>query len=142
MFSDRDIDTTPNGDLIVAHGDLAISTASNSLLRAVNFCLLTMHSDYKPERDFGASPDAFIGKPNDGRTRNYMRMHMSHELRQQGILTSTNYMLMVEPIGAHEIAVVIRIDEDILETLDDTEITEHIIAYKYDFNNGTLEKVE
>jgi len=142
MFSERDIDTTANGDLIVAHGDLAISTVSNSLLRAVNFCLLTVYLDYKPERDFGASPDAFIGKPNDARTRNYIRMHMSHALRLQGILTGTNYMLRVEPISAHEIAVIIRIDEDILEVLENTETMEHIIAYKYDFNNGTLEKVE
>ena len=115
MYGDRDISTTENGDLIVDNGNLAVSTASNSMLRAINFCLLTVYSNYKPQKDFGASPDSFIGKPNDARTRSFIRMYIDYALKRQGILTGPNYILNVAAVSDDEVAVIIRIEEEILE---------------------------
>lgn len=141
MYADIDINTTENGDLIVDNGDLAISTASESLLRTVNFCLLTNYGDYKPEREFGASPDKFLGRQNNRSMRSNIRLHMDYFLKGQGILTGPTHTLNVLPVGSHEIAVILKINEVIVENSSEAGPKEMIVAYKYDFNNGTLEAV-
>ena len=141
MYADRDINTTENGDLIVDNGDLAISTASESLLRTINFCLLTEYGDYKPERHFGASPEKFMGYPNSSITRSNIRLHIDYFLKNQGILLGSTHTLNVIPVDNHDVAVILKINEMIIETSDDAAPKEYIMAYKYDFNNGTLEAV-
>ncbi len=141
MYGNRDISTTENGDLIADNGDLAISTASESLLRTVNFCLLTSYSDYKPEKHFGASPDKFIGQQNDRTTRNEIRLHIDYYLKNQGLLMGSTHRLNILPVGNHEIAVILKINTLIIESSTEASPQEMIIAYKYDFNNGTLEAV-
>jgi hypothetical protein len=141
MYGNRDISTTENGDLVVDNGDLAISTASESLLRTVNFCLLTNYSGYKPERHFGASPDKFIGQQNNSNTRNEIRLHIDYYLKNQGLLMGATHSLNVVPVGNHEIAVILKINTLIIESSTEASPQEMIIAYKYDFNNGTLEAV-
>ena len=142
MFDSRDIDSRSDGELKVENGDLKISTATDSLLNAINFCLLTAVSSYKPKIDFGASPESYLGKPNSNVTRNYIRMYMDYAIREQGILDGPEYSISVVPVSEHEIAVIIKIDENIFEIDRTSEPKENIIAYKYDFNNGTLDRVE
>jgi len=142
MFDERDISVRGDGELDVEHGDLKISTSTQSLLNAINFCLLTAVSSYKPKIDFGASPENYIGKPNNNVNRNYIRMYIDYALREQGILDGPDYSISVVSVSEHEIAVIIKIDEIIFEIDRNAEPEETIIAYKYDFNNGTLDKVE
>lgn len=142
MFSLRDISSFNNGEIKADLGDLKVSTASESLLNTLNFCLLTAINSYKPKMDFGGSPEDYIGKPNNSITRNYIRMYINYAIRQQGILEDNQYSLIVSPVSENEIAVIIRV----IMLIDETDINavpeESIIAYKYDFNNGTLEAVE
>ena len=142
MFDERDISTKADGELNVEYGDLKLSTATESLLNAVNFCLLTAVNSYKPKIDFGGSPENYLGKPNNSINRNYIRMYIDYALREQGILNGPEYTISVLPVSEHEIAVIIKIDEIIFEIDRNAEPQETIIAYKYDFNNGTLDRVE
>ena len=69
-------------------------------------------------------------------------MYIDYALREQGILNGPEYSISVVPVSDHEIAVIIKIDQIIFEIDTNAEPKETIIAYKYDFNNGTLGKVE
>lgn len=142
MIDERDISVKGDGELNVEHGDLKISTVTESLLNSVNFCLLTSIGSYKPKLDFGGSPESYVGKPNSSINRNYIRMYIDYALREQGILNGPEYSISVVPVSDHEIAVIIKIDQIIFEIDTNAEPKETIIAYKYDFNNGTLGKVE
>jgi hypothetical protein len=142
VFEQRDISTKSDGELNTEYGDLKISTATESLLNSVNFCLLTAINAYKPKIDFGASPENYLGKPNSKINRNYIRMYIDYALREQGILDGPEYTISVVPVSEHEIAVIMKIDSIIFEIDENAEPKETIIAYKYDFNNGTLDKVE
>lgn len=142
MFFLRDISSISNGEINADKGDLKVSTATESLLNTINFCLLTAIGSYKPRLDFGASPEKYLGKPNIEITRNYIRMYINYGLRQQGILNETNYSIIVSPVSEHEIAVIMKIILEVNEPDQNTGPQETIIAYKYDFNNGTLEKVK
>jgi hypothetical protein len=141
MFQSLDISSISNGELNLEGGDLKTSTATESLLNTVNFCLLTSLRGYKPKQDFGASPERFIGKPNNRTNRDYMRIHVGHHLRNQGVLVSGDYNLQVISVSNNEVAVIMKINVSILESDPDAVPEETIIAYRYDFNNGTLEKV-
>ena len=142
MFDERDISTKADGELNVEHGDLKISTATESFLNAINFCLLTAVNTYRPKIEFGGSPENYVGKPNSAVNRNYIRMYIDYALREQGILDGPEYSISVLPVSDHEIAVIIKIDQIIFEIDRNAEPKETIIAYKYDFNNGTLDRVE
>ena len=141
MYAETDIHTTVDGDLSVFAGDLQGSSSAVSLVRTINFCLLTEYSDYNPHKNFGASPDRFIGRPNDGHTRNMIKLHISQRLNDQGILDWSNHSLEVVSVGNHEIAIILKIKEPIMELITSISSEDIILAYKYDFNNGTLEAV-
>jgi hypothetical protein len=70
-----------------------------------------------------------------------MRIHVGHHLRNQGVLVSGDYNLQVISVSNNEVAVIMKINVSILESDPDAVPEETIIAYRYDFNNGTLEKV-
>lgn len=141
MYADLDIDTTVTGDLVVTAGDLAVSTASISMLRAITFCLLTEPSGYKPARDFGANPTNYLGRPNNSNIRSMIKLQIQYGLRDQGILDGPEYSIRVVPVSLHEVGIIIRIDEILIEAHAEVVPEEMILAYKYDFNNGTLEAV-
>jgi hypothetical protein len=141
MFFDTDVDSTVDGDLVVQNGDFNAATVSDTLLRTISFCLLTEYGDYKPEKEFGGAPSNFIGKPNNSHTRDFIRLYLDYALKKQGILDGSNYSMNVVPVGDHEIAIIIKIIEEIGEFASGVSTMENIIAYKYDFNNGTLEAV-
>lgn len=141
MFEQLDVSSFSNGELVVEGGDLKTSTATESLLNCINFCLLTSLGDYKPKLDFGASPERFVGKPNNITTRNFIKMHLDYHIRNQGILTPIDYALEVIPVSNEEIAVIMKINLSVVEFDPRVAPKETIIAYKYDFSNGTLEKV-
>jgi len=142
MFDLRDIKTTSDGDLIASNGDLAVSTVTESLMSAITFCLLTELTTYRPYIDFGASPEKFLGKPNDAITRGYIKNHIAHYLDRQGLLEPNEYELSVLPVGPHEIAIILKVLLFIEEIDENAEPQETILAFKYDFNKGTLEKVQ
>jgi hypothetical protein len=141
MYADLDIETTVTGDLVTRAGNLAVSTASMSMLRAISFCLLTEPNGYKPSRDFGANPTKYLGKPNNSNTRGMIKLHIQHGLRDQGILNGPEYLIQVVSVGSHEVGIIIRIDEILIEADAEVVPKEMILAYKYDFNNGTLEAI-
>lgn len=141
MYMLRDISVRGDGELYVENGDLKTSTATESLLNSINFCLLTAFRSYRPKLDFGGSPEKFVGKPNNNKTLEYIRIHINYAIQEQGIIDQNDYTISVLPVSNHEIAVIIKINVDIFEIDETTEPKETIIAYKYDFNNGTLNKV-
>lgn len=142
MFESLDVFSFNNGELDFKNGDIKIATNTQSLLNSINFCILTTLGDYKPKLDFGASPETFIGKPNNSENRNYMKMHIDYYLRTQGILDTADYNLQILPVSNHEVAVIMKINIPVFEFDPKAEPMETIIAYKYDFGNGTLEEVE
>ena len=142
MFFERDISTTSDGDLNIENGDLKTSTATESLLNSINFCLLTAVDSYKPKIDFGASPENYIGRPNTPINRNYIRMYIDYALREQRILDGPEYSISVVSVSEHEIGVIMKIVKLIADIDTNVEHKETTIAYKYELNNGTLDRVE
>ena len=142
MFDLRDIKTTSDGDLVAKDGDLAVSTVTESLMSGITFCLLTELTTYRPYIDFGASPEKFLGKPNDAITRGYIKNHIAHYLDKQGLVEINEYQLSVLPVAPNEIAIILKILLHINEIDEAAKPQETILAFKYDFNKGTLEKVQ
>ena len=70
-----------------------------------------------------------------------IKLHISQRLNDQGILDWSNHSLEVVSVGNHEIAIILKIKEPIMELITSISSEDIILAYKYDFNNGTLEAV-
>jgi hypothetical protein len=137
FFALRDIETDDIGELILENGDLKLASNRRTAIQLFDFIVKTNHGEYTPAPLVCGNLAEFIGSPNIRRTHNLMRLNAFEGLRLQGVFTTSDVQLEIEPIDASIAGMVAR-----LRLQFDTDGATIVLAYQYPYPDGAITALE
>ena len=129
-----DIKMSLDGDIMLDHGDFAITEGFDWVAREVNKRIRTNNPAWSAHPTIGASLDYYIGLPNTEATARRIRQSIERSLSIDNIGFPGQWVVEVFPIGDDTVCIIIN-----LSIAGVTVILERFI---YNYSNGVPLPVE
>ena len=106
---ETDIKMSLNGDIMLDHGDLAITDGFDWLSREVNKRVRTVNPSWRAHPTIGASLDYYVGLRNTEATAKRIRQSIERSLEINDIGFPGYWDIDVFPIGDDTVAIIINL---------------------------------
>lgn len=142
MYTQVDIETNDDGELVLDNGDLKMASVHRSISQSTLFVSLTDIGGYVPDPEFGGNLGSFIGKLSNTATWADMERSLRGGIVQQAILTGDTYQITVAPVDTDVAFVMLKLNITTEEALaSDGEPKSVTYGFKYPFMTGDLEVI-
>lgn len=105
-----DLKMSPDGDLVIENGDLALVTGEDWFIQETNKIIRTNNPDWEFHPDVGASLEDFAGLPNTRETARAIEERLHDKITQDSIHIPGKLSVRAVPITVDEIAIYINLD--------------------------------
>lgn len=140
--TEKDIEITDDGDLILKNGDLKMATVAQSTAQAINFVVMTDYAEYTPAPLAAGNLGAYIGGIHNSSTRSRMISSLRLGFNTQQLLTPGELSLNIVPLSADDALVTVKLVSIYVEDDEADLLTEPLIfGYLFPYSSGIIEKV-
>lgn len=113
-----DIDMSPDGDVVVSQGDLALARGIGVIQDDIIIRTLTETMDFAEHPWLGASLQDFFGAPNTQQTGDRVRSRLLDALLRDANLLPEDTDVVIVPVGTSLLLFVVVGEETVVETFE------------------------